>query len=163
MTETIYLIDLKKTAQIFLYGDISKIKIARTFRLIQNAVDIRIIDGTPLDEVMKAVLRNALPGSTNIQTYSIWKLILLFNFIVVHVLHSEYYFLKTISGLDSWFPLAETQKQKMLLAVASLTEMGCHVLKIHTNIQDLTQVQGMVASLILFYCKNNYYVHKRLL
>jgi len=55
-------VNFQELARMSLY-DKPALDIEKTFRLIQTAEDVQAIGDTPLDEVMKSILRNALPGT----------------------------------------------------------------------------------------------------
>ena len=68
-------VSFQEIARMSLYDKLA-VDVAKIFCFIQNADDIQIIGEVPLDELMKSILRNALPGTqrltfpfTNTLTY----------------------------------------------------------------------------------------------
>jgi hypothetical protein len=57
-------VDFQEMARMSLYDKLA-LNIEKIFRLIQTADDVQPIGNDPLDEIMKSILRNALPGIYN--------------------------------------------------------------------------------------------------
>jgi len=64
-------VDFQEMARMSLYNKLA-LNIEKIFRIIQTADDVQPIGNDPLDEIMKSILRNAMPGIYN-HRFRRWK------------------------------------------------------------------------------------------